>query len=100
MIAKDDVFMRALQRKIEKRTIKKTYLALVVGNIGDDTVYIESFIGRSPHDRKKMTAIDPIAPRLAQTRIFVRARIAGYTLVEVDLLTGRTHQIRVHLSSI
>ena len=100
MIAKNDVFMRALQRKIEKRTIKKTYLALVIWNIPDDTVYIESFIGRSPYDRKKMTAIEPIAPRLAQTRLFVRARVPGYTLVEVDLLTGRTHQIRVHLSSI
>jgi 23S rRNA pseudouridine955/2504/2580 synthase len=47
-----------------------------------------------------MTASNPLAPRLAQTRAFVRERRNGYSLVEVDLLTGRTHQIRVHLSSI
>jgi 23S rRNA pseudouridine955/2504/2580 synthase len=47
-----------------------------------------------------MTTENPVAPRLAQTRAFVRERRNGYSLVEVDLLTGRTHQIRVHLSSI
>lgn len=100
MIAKNDVAMRALQRKIEKRTIDKFYLAVVIGAPKDDLGYIESFIGRDPHDRKKMTAIDPVNPKLAKTKFRVLERMNGLSLIEVELLTGRTHQIRVHLSSI
>jgi len=100
LIAKEDRAMWALQKKIEKRTISKRYLAVVAGEIKDPEIYIESFIGRDPVDRKRMTAIDPINPKLAQTRAYVREVRDGYTLLEVDLLTGRTHQIRVHLASI
>lgn len=101
IIAKNDRAMHALQLKIAKRTISKTYLALVVGNVKDEEGYIESFIGRDPFDRKKMTTRDPINPKIAQTKF----RKIGYyqnkySLLEVDLLTWRTHQIRVHLSSI
>lgn len=100
LIAKEDRAMWALQKKIEKRTISKRYLAVVVGEIQDPEIYIESFIGRDPIDRKRMTATDPINPKLAQTRAYVKERKNGLTLLEVDLLTGRTHQIRVHLASI
>jgi 23S rRNA pseudouridine1911/1915/1917 synthase len=100
LIAKEDRAMWALQKKIEKRTISKRYLAVVIGEIHDPEIYIESYIGRDPLDRKRNTVIDPINPKLAQTRAFVREIQNGLTLLEVDLLTGRTHQIRVHLASI
>ncbi|MDD2487071.1 MAG: RluA family pseudouridine synthase [Candidatus Gracilibacteria bacterium] len=101
IIAKNDKSMRSLQVKMNKRTIKKTYLALVNGIINDNEGYIESFIGRDQFDRKRMTVIDPLNPRLAKTKFKVIGYLENrYTLVEVDLLTGRTHQIRVHFSSI
>lgn len=64
--------MHALQLKIAKRTIEKTYLALVTGRVKDQEGYIESFIGRDPYDRKKMTVVNPVNPKIAKTKFINR----------------------------
>lgn len=101
IIAKNDGFMTHIQRQINNRTVKKTYLTIVAGRVKESKGFIESYMGRDPNDRKKHTIQNPINPKLAQTRY----KVLGYfgdvaSLVEVDLLTGRTHQIRLHMRSI
>jgi len=86
---------------MNKRQVSKTYLAVVVWIIKDKEGFIESYIWRDQNDRKIMTVVDPVNPKLAQTKFKVLGYIDNkYTLVEVDLLTWRTHQIRVHFSTI
>lgn len=100
VIAKNDKSMKALAKLIENRKIKKTYLAFVCWIIKEDW-YIESYIWRDPNNRQKMTIKDPINPKLAKSQFKILKYFKNkYTLIEVDLLTWRTHQIRVHLSSI
>ena len=103
IIAKNDRSMHALQVHMNRRTIDKRYLAIVAGIVREPTGRIESYIGRDPHpeSRQKMTVHNPVAPRLALTEFRTVEYIDDrYTLVEVHLLTGRTHQIRVHFTSI
>ncbi|MDD2565749.1 MAG: RluA family pseudouridine synthase [Candidatus Gracilibacteria bacterium] len=101
IIAKSDRSMHSIQVLMNKRLVSKTYLAVVVGIIKDREGYIESYIGRDQNDRKIMTVVNPTNPKLAKTKFKVLGYIDNaYSLVEVDLLTGRTHQIRVHFSSI
>ena len=101
LIAKNDRTMKALQKKMADRKIRKFYYAVVLGLVKESEGMIESFIGRDVNDRKRMTTQDPVNPRLARTHFRVLEHLSGkYTLLEIELFTGRTHQIRVHMSAI
>jgi 23S rRNA pseudouridine1911/1915/1917 synthase len=98
--AKTDLAYRSLVRQFKDRTVEKTYVALVHGVIKNNEGVIEARMGRHPVHRKKMTVIGSRGSREAITHYKVLRRFKGYTLVEVKIKTGRTHQIRVHMSYI
>lgn len=101
LIAKNDSMMNYLSEIIKNRKIEKKYLAIVNWIIRDKNIKIETEIWRDPKDRKRMTVKNPINPKLAISEVKILDYIdEKYTLVEVKILTWRTHQIRVHLSSI
>ena len=84
--------------QLKARRVKKTYLALVAGSVGAAVGRIEAPIGRDPRHRTRMAVIPDGRPSVTGYR--VRERFEGWTLLELDLVTGRTHQIRVHLAAI
>lgn len=98
MVAKDDVAHRSLTRQLKDRKVHKTYLALVTGSLRQDSGTIDGPIGRHPKHRKRMAIVE--GGRDALTEYNVVGRYDGYTLVEAHPVTGRTHQIRVHLTSL
>lgn len=96
VVAKNDAAHLSLAEQIEKKTCKRTYLALLEGNLKTDGGTITTYIGRSPTDRVKMAVVPPEKGKIAITEYKVIERFDGYTLCQFDLKTGRTHQIRVH----
>lgn len=107
LVAKNDAAHAKLGEAFRQRVVKKTYIALVQGMLKEKTGRIELAIGRDPIHRTRMATTQkswrgaPIPnPRQARTDWCVLARIDNTTLVEVQLHTGRTHQIRVHFSAL
>lgn len=95
VVAKNDEAHIDLQRQIANKTAKRFYYALVDGVVSKDEGVIETFIDRSQKDRKLM-AVSRSGGRIATTLYKVVERFDRYTLMEYELKTGRTHQIRVH----
>jgi len=99
MVAKNDVAHANLASQLSKHDINRKYIALVWGVIKEDTATIDAPIGRDTNDRKKM-AVTSINSKDAITHLRVIKRYKEVTLVELQLETGRTHQIRVHMNYI
>ncbi len=99
LIARNDPAHRALVGQFSGRQVEKTYLALLHGRLPEDSGRIELPVARDLHRRTRMTTRRREG-RAARTDWRVRLRFPGYTLVEADLHTGRTHQIRVHFSAL
>ena len=98
MVAKHDAAQASLMGQLKARRVKKTYIALVQGSVSAAVGRIEAPIGRDPKHRTRMGVVPDGRP--ATTGYRVRERFAAWTLLELDLVTGRTHQIRVHLDAI
>jgi 23S rRNA pseudouridine1911/1915/1917 synthase len=98
MVARTDLAQHGLMAQLKARRVKKTYLALVQGSVSAAVGRIEAPIGRDPKHRTRMAVVPD--GRAATTGYRVRERFTGWTLLELDLVTGRTHQIRVHLDAI
>ena len=98
VVARNDAAQVSLQAQLKARRVRKTYLALAGGVVNAQIGRIEKPIGRDSRNRMRQAVTGDGKP--ATTGYRVRERFAEWTMLELDLITGRTHQIRVHLASI
>lgn len=97
VLAKNDKTHRWLVNHFRERTVKKIYLALVDGKPPTPSGRVEAPVGRSSSDRKKMAVVPSTRGREAQTEYHTLEAFPEHTLLEVHPITGRTHQIRIHM---
>ena len=98
IVAKNSAAQKYLINQFKARSVSKGYLVLVKGTLSPRQGIIDASVGRDPSNRKRMAVIS--GGRQARTRYKVKEYLGDYTLLEVITETGRTHQIRVHLSAI
>lgn len=99
MAAKNDLAHVSLAEQLKEHSVTRKYIALVHGNVPHDQGTVDAPIGRDTHDRKLFTVTDHNS-KPAVTHFIVLERFGDYTLLELQLETGRTHQIRVHMKYI
>lgn len=99
MAAKNDKAHASLAAQLKDHSVTRKYVALVHGNVSHDQGTVDAPIGRDPQDRKMFTVTDKNSKH-AVTHFAVLERFGDYTLLELQLETGRTHQIRVHMKFI
>lgn len=98
VIAKTNESYHYLKKLFETRQVRKEYLAIVFGNFKEKKARIENYMDRDPHNRRKM-AVRPNG-RVAISEYEVISETDGFSLVKVHIITGRTHQIRVHMTDL